>query len=500
MSSQFTPADLAPDLIALREKCKASPIFLGAHVLGYDYLKDPADFHVEGEKALLANENLLALAPRNHIKTTFFDVVGGIHAVICDPNVRQLLTQATLAGAMKILREIMWHFDNNQRFRMLFPEYAPMSHEERGNQREFTVPCRTTASGVPSFYTAGQDSAITGFHFDIIRCSDLVIRENVPPASTKEQMDRTLEFFRTTSALLDTTNPKAHRTVDGTRWHDGDLYGTLIRDKGYAHFRKIIVGIPEDRDGMPVSIWKHMTRERLIEIRGEVGPYLWAANYRNDPVPAGDAMFPVENFRFYDKEPENLDIAITVDLAISDKNSADYTAIVVSGIDPENDLYVLHAARGRWNPYEVIELLYLLNDQYKPAYVGIESVAWQKAMLFIIEEETRRRGVWMPVKPLIPDGRKERRAWPLAQHAQRRGIYVRREHGELIDEAVRFPAGLHDDLVDALAYRGQDLIAPVLNVNRPPEKLTSVPPTVLKGADLLKRFEEENFNFSFFEE
>lgn len=500
MSSQFTPADLAPDLIALRERCKASPIFLGANVLGYDYLKDPADFHIEGEQALLANENLVALAPRNHIKTTFFDVVGGIHAVIVDPNCRQLLAQATLAGAMKILREITWHFDHNQRFRTLFPEFAPMSHEERGNQREFNVPCRTTASGVPSFYTAGQDSAITGFHFDIIRCSDLVIRENVPPASTREQMDRTLEFFRTTSALLDTTNPRAHRTVDGTRWHDGDLYGTLLKDPGYKHFRKIVVGIPEDKDGMPVSIWKHMTRERLIEIRGEVGPYLWAANYRNDPVPAGDAMFKLENFKFYVDEPPIMDIAITVDLAISDKNSADYTAIVVSGITPQGDLYVLHTDRGRYNPYEVCEKLYLLNALYSPSYVGIESVAWQKAMLFIIEEETRRRGSWMPVKPLIPDGRKERRAWPLAQHAQRSGIFVKHSHTELIEEAVRFPAGLHDDLVDALAYRGQDLIAPAVRLNKEPERLTHVPPTVLKGSDLLAKFEQEDYTYPIFED
>ena len=79
----------------------------------------------------------------------------------------------------------------------------------------------------------------------------------------------------------------------------------------------------------------------------------------------------------------------------------------------------------------------------------------------------------------------------LQSHAERFGIWVRPEHQELVDEFLRFPVGKHDDLVDALAYRGQDLLIPALRfeevLKRPTMVLGNDP---LTGADIIGYLED----------
>lgn len=461
MSSQDLNSLLASDLIALRQKCLDDPCFLGAYVLDYDFLEDPADFHRQAIQNLVEQKDFIFLAPRNHIKTTVVDVVGTIWQLLKYPNDRVLIAASTVDNAGLILKEIRHHMEGSQKLHALFPEYKPRSREEEGNTISYTVPCRTRHKKESSIEVAGENTKITGRHYDVIRCSDLVVKENVPPWADPAQMSQTIEWFRTTAALLDSTNPRAHRTIDGTRWHDSDLYGELLRnDAAYNHFRRIVIGIKEDSNGDPIPVWSRMGVSVLKQRRAEAGKYLWAANYQNDPLPGDTAMFRREWFKSYDSLPGPLDVAITIDLAISERTEADRTAIVVSGISSSGDLYVLSAHAGRWTPYEIADRIFDLNTFWSPTYIGIESVAWQKAMLYILDQEVRNRGIWLPIKALMPDGRKERRAWPLSNHAERFGIYVRPDQQELVDELIRFPVGKHDDYVDALAYRAYDMRPP----------------------------------------
>lgn len=493
----------ADTLHKIKERCKQDPIYLAHMLLGREYFLTPAQFHIDAAQALVDEVDTIFLAPRNHAKTTLFDEIGTVFDIIRNPNIRILLATATLANSSSLLQQVTWHFKYNDKFRAVFPEFAVNDKNEEGNKSAFTCPCRTANYKEATIEITGQDTAITGRHYDVIRCSDLVIRENVPPASTKDQMQRTIEWFRTTSALLDTTNPKARRLIDGTRWHDGDLYGELLRNTAYSTFRRIVVGIQEEIPlpvvgqivlglGDPIPVWSRMGRETLLKLRAEAGAYLWAANYKNDPLPADEASsFKREWFRYYVEEPKLLDIAITIDLAISDKEHSDRTALVVSGIDPNNDLYVLSVHTGRWTPYETVDRIFMLALLYGPAYVGIESVAWQKAMIFIVDEEMKRRNIHLPIKPLLPVSNKAARAFPLATHAERRGIYVKADHIELVEEFIRFPVGKHDDIVDALAYRAQDLqpaVALFRELNIKPDYRIS---NRLTGQNLLDMVEEQ---------
>lgn len=490
--------------LGIREKCLADPLYLAKHVIGGE--RDDRDFTDAGcpyyrqvADSLVKQEDLLLILPRNHGKTTIVDEVGSIWQLLKYPNDRILFAQASLDNAKALARQVRQHLMANQILKAIFPEYTMKTSEEEGNIMSFSVPCRTSFSREASLEIGTPDTNLSGRHYDVIRTSDIVNEQTVPPPSGKgtvEMMQKIISWYGTTAVLLDTTNPRAHRTVDGTRWADGDLYGELINTDLGKSFRKIVVGIKNDEAGNPISIWNKMSSETLLKIKSGMSSYLWSANMANDPLPSdGIATFRKEWFRQYETAPDNLYIAITVDPAFSDqaKNAnADRSAIIVSGVAPDGNLYVLVARAGRWTPRALLENLHALIEQWNPSWVGIETGGQQYALIDMFREDQSRTGRYVPFRELKTHGKNKMvRAMALQSHAERFGIWVRPEHQDMVDEFLRFPVGKHDDFVDALAYRGQDLLIPAMIyegvIKRPSRVLGNDP---LTGADIIGYLED----------
>lgn len=214
--------------VEARLRCQRDLLFLGAHILGYDYLETPAPFHVETARAIEDKEEFLLIAPRNHIKTTLCNIVGTVFEIVRDPDIRILLTHDTLDNAKRILREATDHFRVNQRLRKLFPEVVPEGRYEDPTLTQFITKARTRPRKEPTVMVAAPGATVTGMHFEVVQGTDLVNEQNVPPLASIDQMQRTKEFYGTFLALLDPTVPNSRRQLNGTRWCDGDLYGDLI--------------------------------------------------------------------------------------------------------------------------------------------------------------------------------------------------------------------------------------------------------------------------------
>ena len=490
--------------MGIREKCVADPLYLGKHVMDKDFTDAGCTYYREAADRLVEQKDLLLILPRNHGKTTLVDEIGTIWQLLKYPNDRVLFAQASLDNAKALSRQVRQHFMQNQVLRGLFPEYAMKTADEEGNIMSFSVPCRTAFTREASLEIGTPDTNLSGRHYDVIRTSDIVNEQTVPPPAGKgtvEMMQKIIAWYGTTAVLLDTTNPRAHRTVDGTRWADGDLYGEMITTNLGTSFKQILAGIKVDEKGEPIPIWRMMPKETLVKIKSGMSGYLWAANMVNDPLPSdGITTFRREWFRFYTEAPENLYVAITVDPAFSDqaKNAnADRSALVVSGVAPSGDLYVLAARAGRWTPRGLLDNLHALIEQWNPSWVGIESGGQQYALIDMFREDQSRSGRYVPFRELKTHGKnKIVRAMALSSHAERHGVYVRAEHEDMVNEFCRFPVGKHDDYVDALSYRAQDLLIPRLAVDevliRPKRILAHDP---LTGADIIGYIEDpDSFN------
>ena len=153
---------------------------------------------------------------------------------------------------------------------------------------------------------------------------------------------------------------------------------------------------------------------------------------------------------------------ILVDPAISLEKEADYTGIVVVGIDHFGCWYILDLVRNRYTPSQLISQIFYLNEKWHPMDIGVEDVAFQKALQYSLHDEMRKRNEFLPIREVRPEARsKDQRIKGLQPLYANGIIYHNKElmyNEHIEDELLRFPRGRHDDLVDALSY-AKDLVS-----------------------------------------
>lgn len=242
-----------------------------------------------------------------------------------------------------------------------------------------------------------------------------------------------------------------------TRWHEDDLAGRLLRgDEPWEVVNLPAIAEHGDMLGRQVgrALWpERYSIEALERIRATIGEREFAALYQQRPSPLEGALFRRDWIQHGDA-PKGCRIAMGVDLAISSKDSADYTAIVVMARDEFGKLYVLDAIRERVDFPGALRLIRNVADRWQPKAILIEQVAFQA----IVVQELLRQTT-LPIKGVVPDKDKVTRAQPLALRYEQGLVWHRRDLPTWFeDELLAFPQGMHDDAVDALVYAYQGVM------------------------------------------
>jgi predicted phage terminase large subunit-like protein len=163
-----------------------------------------------------------------------------------------------------------------------------------------------------------------------------------------------------------------------------------------------------------------------------------------------------EYLKYYDLLPENLEIYIAIDPAISEKTSADYTSLCVFGIERlKKEYYIIDIFRKRVSFIESIRNAESYNDKYKPKLVGFEKVAFQTALV-----QESKRTTNMPCAGIEVHRDKITRFYPVLNKFEVGTIFLNRDLiPEFEKELLSFPLGKHDDMVDSLslAYSMTDI-------------------------------------------
>lgn len=496
---------LGDDAMTMRALAVRDPLWLCSNVLGLKLLGDPAPEHRRVADCMVAQKSYLFLHHRGSWKTSLSDEGGSIHQWLCYPDDRILFLQASLDNGKALARQVRHHLRTTPVFRAIFPEYAINTTDEAGQVLSFNVPCRQRNTREASLEIGTPDANLSGRHYDVLAGSDISNEQTSPPPcgrGTIEEAQKLRNWLATVDGLLESrvVNPRAHIRLDGTRWSEMDIYQYIIENDVKNRFEKIIAGVTSENGRFHSSV-PGFTHEVLQEIRDRptMSASLWAANYCNSPIIGEGALqFLPAWFKPYATLPELMDVAITVDPAWTeqDKNpEADRSAIIVSGVDPAGDLYVITFRAGRWSPGDLLEVLYPLIGAYDPSWVGIEGGTQSVSLIETFTNELHRSYPNVPFRVLTPKGKNKLiRVVPLHTHAQKRGVYVKPgEHDELVQEFLRFPGGRYKDLVDALAYRAQDLYVPHMRLVRgeDPEKKRN-PRGLMTGSDVFRILEGRN--------
>jgi predicted phage terminase large subunit-like protein len=151
--------------------------------------------------------------------------------------------------------------------------------------------------------------------------------------------------------------------------------------------------------------------------------------------------------------PPLLRIAMGVDLAISTKATADWTAAAVLGLDSNGKVWVLDVARIRGTFNEVLRFIADMARKWDPKAIAIEKVQYQAA---VVQELLRT--TTLPVRGVTPDKDKYTRFIPMASRYEE-GLVIHNTGlpDYFLEELLAFNVGDFDDQIDAMSLAHEAL-------------------------------------------
>ena len=166
-----------------------------------------------------------------------------------------------------------------------------------------------------------------------------------------------------------------------------------------------------------------------------------------------------------DVEPKNGSYVVAIDLAgfqdISagsiNKSRLDETAIAIVKVKDDGSWWVKDIMHGRWDIKETCNKILEVIKEYRPVGIGIEKGTAKNAALSILHDMMRQRNVFAHITSLTHGNKKktDRVIWALQGKFEHGRITLNKDADldTFVDQLVMFPTkGVHDDLVDALAY------------------------------------------------
>lgn len=431
--------------------------------------------------------NMMAFLPPGSAKSTYIDVVG-----------------------------VPWFMARRRRQNVILSSYASDLARKQGRRARQLVRSRSFSelfdarlsmessaadewalTNGSEYMSGGILSGITGNRADLLVVDD--------PVKGREDADSETIRKKTRAAyeddLVTRLKPSGRQIVIQTRWHEDDLAGGIL-PKGWDGE----CGLIDCRDGRQWYVLSIPAEaERVSDPLGrKPGEYLWpewfppahwlpfkrnprtwSALYQQRPAPESGTYFQRAWFdggtvaeeglapRTYERkrylpgqQPRNLRIYGTSDYAVTD-GGGDFTVHQVWGVDPAGDLWLLPGGyRAQATSDAWVEAKIDLIRAHQPfAWFG-EGGVIQKAVEPMLlrrmkERDTRCRLEWLPS---ITD--KAARARGFQARASMGMVHVPEgpEGDAFVENLVRFPAGAHDDDVDAagLIGRALDMVHPAI--------------------------------------
>lgn len=157
------------------------------------------------------------------------------------------------------------------------------------------------------------------------------------------------------------------------------------------------------------------------------------------------------------KIPEDLLLEIGLDPAISKKDAASKSAIVIGGQVEAGDLrgrkFITHAEAGHWTVLETVNRLLLLCRRFNVRRVRIEKVAFQAAVGEVLDQKAREAGLNVVVQLVTPDADKLTRANAWAPMVEAGELLFGPGLEELVEAMLAVPDDETAwDYVDAAGY------------------------------------------------
>lgn len=401
-------------------------------------------FQVSGPDSLIVRGDFTV----DHNSTTC-TVAKSIHLLLKNPNLRIIIASKTSQNAEGFLTEIKNHFENNTVLSRIFGKYYDARKCPKWDNREIIVFPRTALNKESSITCVGVEGTVVSKHYDVAISDDLVDEEN---SRTQYMRDKTRTwYYQTYLPVIEPPDPEVmHRGEhhrQGTRYHYADLYGHLIENELKEHTQRIQALSEHGQSPWP----EKYPPEWFLKRKRESGMIIFNAQYQNDTEAMKGEIFQYDYCQQVEPKawpkPEDLRIFMGVDLAISEKESADKFAIVVIGALPDGSgIFVLDFYEGQLRFKAQTEKIIEYYNKWDPIKIAIETNQYQEAQYQNLKDELPD----IRVKQVKQEKDKITRAMKLSALFEDRKVFFRKGQQDLlIEHLVLFPNHRYKDLFDA---------------------------------------------------
>ena len=309
----------------------------------------------------------------------------------------------------------------------------------------------TSAGGI--YYAVGVGGAVIGRGADIFLIDDPYA--SMADAESETTRRNVLNWY--TGTVYNRLQPGGAIVLINHRMHEDDLTGALLQQQALGGDKWDVVELPAiDADGH--ALWPDAYPiETLENIKRNTFPRYWSALYQQQPTPEEGEYFKRDWFRWFEKPPQHLRTYGASDYAVTAKGG-DYTVHAVIGVDPDDNIYVLDVWRAQAESHIWVESFIDLVAKHKPLNWAEEQGQIIKSLGPFIDKRMRERKVYCRREQMASVADKPTRCRAFQARAAMGKVYL--PHGaswvpDLLAEMTSFPAGKHDDQVDALGLTGR---------------------------------------------
>lgn len=421
-----------------------------------DHISSPLPEYQEELYKIIPNNRRIAIAaPRGSGKSTTINVVILAYYALFNKSPFTLLISDTLPQSRLHLEALTHELEVNEAIKFLFGDVI-------GSVWGADSIMVKTQYGESLIFAKGAGQKIRGMKFRSFR-PHLAIVDDLENDELVESDDRRVKlenWFKFNFLRgLDLENSKV--IMLGTILHENALLKKIIEKKEpYQGWETRKFKAIKD-DG--TSFWENrFSLEYLTAVRDNpdhpdyAGSIVFSQEYQNEPRSDTDRIIKENWVKYYHSSERDMnewtkDLVIVggVDPAISEEDGSSYFVFSTVGVDKAGHIWHLETIRGKMSVLEQINKILDCYEKWHHDNIGIESIAYQKALSQLVKVEGAKRSLYPRIKEIYTDRDKTRRLISLSATFEGGFIHLDTDSSEmeqLKKEILTFPAKPNDSV------------------------------------------------------
>lgn len=446
----------------------------------FDSPKPTPWFHLEMWDYCCLDDPYVAIAaPRGHAKSTAISLCYVLASLMFRASRYIWILSDTETQAIQFLQDIKTELLENEELRSFFGVRKLLKDNEKD------IICSMGPDNWKFRISAkSSNGSVRGGKWNNLR-PDLIVGDDLENDEIVMNLDRR-EKFRNWffSAVIPALSDSGKIRLVGTILHEDSFLNRLmppttgegseftVREPlkisstdPEAVWKSVLYRAHPSIDDFSQILWPDkFTEKRLRQIRSSYlkqgFPEGYSQELLNDPVDQSHAYFRKEDLLPMDEEDKKLRKVYYAgcDFAVTVNQRADWSVIVIGGIDDVGQLHIVDVRRGKWDSKQIIDEIFSVQKRYEiDVFVGEKGTISNSILPFLHDEMLRkdRPIVNMELVPRNTDKRQMARS--IQGRIRAGGVKFDKQaswYQTFEEEMVRFDRGVNDDQVDAVANLG----------------------------------------------